>query len=189
MTQSATASTGTVPEQCVEPLPPFSGEVTACIKCSNPEAFTRYRAASPRGLWEVNGVTVTRVPLPERLERSCQRCDFQWDEALDPAPGARPATVQEIAYALQQCAPYPMHPQAAEQAAVRLLDLTHVLVRLDHPVWALGAARPLPAAPAPDGPIHPIPPDPALTVQAPIPLNERYAAPAGPTAFAPGAES
>lgn len=63
-------------------LPPYSGEETTCVKCQYPAAFTRYRPASGPGVVEFNGVTQWRGPFPERLERTCARCDFQWDEAL-----------------------------------------------------------------------------------------------------------
>ncbi|MFD5788635.1 hypothetical protein ACFWH1_18680 [Streptomyces sp. NPDC127037] len=37
-------------------------------------------------MWDYNGRTEMRGPLPERLERQCERCDYQWDEALNPSP-------------------------------------------------------------------------------------------------------
>ena len=64
-----------------EPLPPFSGDETACPKCSHDQAYTEYKAKAepPSG---------TPLPwgseFPERLERRCARCDYQWDEALNP---------------------------------------------------------------------------------------------------------
>ncbi|MFJ3812246.1 hypothetical protein ACIPWE_38525 [Streptomyces sp. NPDC090073] len=65
-------------------LPPYSGEDTACPKCGYDQARTTYRAPRPRSLWEWNDQTTTRGPLPERLQRNCSRCDYAWDEALDP---------------------------------------------------------------------------------------------------------
>lgn len=62
-----------------EPLPPFSGDTTKCVKCSYTEAFTEYK---PRG--EPRSGEFVGVGMPERLERRCTRCDFVWDEALNP---------------------------------------------------------------------------------------------------------
>ena len=62
-----------------EPLPPFSGDDTVCPKCSNQGAFTEYRAAG-----EPSTGSFVEMGLPERLERRCGRCDFVWDEALNP---------------------------------------------------------------------------------------------------------
>ncbi|WP_055693244.1 hypothetical protein [Streptomyces prasinopilosus] len=64
-----------------EPLPPFSGNETACPKCSYDQAYTEHKVkAEPR--------TDSELPwnsdFPERLERRCARCDFIWDEALNP---------------------------------------------------------------------------------------------------------
>ncbi|MFB8772127.1 hypothetical protein [Streptomyces broussonetiae] len=63
-------------------LPPFSGDNPTCPKCSKTGAFTQYRAAG-----EYSGNEDQRFapsPKGERLERTCQRCDFLWDEALNP---------------------------------------------------------------------------------------------------------
>jgi hypothetical protein len=72
-----------------ETLPPFSGDEPACPKCGHKGASTRYRNARPRALWNTwNDEIVMRGPLPERLQRECERCDFLWDEALAGAPDA-----------------------------------------------------------------------------------------------------
>ncbi|WP_433856719.1 hypothetical protein [Streptomyces kronopolitis] len=130
-------------EQPGSELPPYTGELTICIKCSNTEAFTTFRPASERGMWEYNGRTMMRGPLPEHLERTCQRCDFQWDEALRPADGVRPLDVAELAYVLTQCAPYPLGREAAEYTAVRLLGAAHILLRPEHPLWNQPPAPPV----------------------------------------------
>lgn len=65
-----------------ETLPPFSGDEATCPKCGHEGAFTRFRSARPRSLWDWNDTSIMRGPLPERLQRECQRCDFLWDEAL-----------------------------------------------------------------------------------------------------------
>ncbi|MEU1815190.1 hypothetical protein ABZ543_08325 [Streptomyces roseifaciens] len=206
MTQTCTAST--LPEQFVEPLPPFSGDSTECGKCSHTGALTRYQQACPRGRMVFNGATCMRGPLPERLERTCQRCGFEWDESLDTAPAIRPATVEDLVYALQLCAPYPVHPQAAEHTAFRLMEVFDVQVRLGHPVWNSAHTRPVPApgppaqpdpapaappaAPAGDTPpaspatpaTPPAAPPAAPAGGAPVPLQDKR--PSGPTASTTG---
>ncbi|MEU0671333.1 hypothetical protein ABZ330_00275 [Streptomyces sp. NPDC006172] len=62
-----------------ESLPPFSGDDAKCPKCSNEGAFTEHKKA---GVPRSDGYGGMR--LPERLERRCGRCDFTWDEALNP---------------------------------------------------------------------------------------------------------
>jgi hypothetical protein len=63
-----------------KPLPPFSGDETTCPKCSHTQAHTEYKPqGEPRsgsGSWGIGD--------PERLERRCARCDFIWDEDLNP---------------------------------------------------------------------------------------------------------
>lgn len=64
-----------------EPLPPFSGDEPPCPKCSNEGAITYYRpAGTPPNYPD------SQVPehLPERLDRACSRCGFEWAEALNP---------------------------------------------------------------------------------------------------------
>lgn len=73
-------------------LPPFSGDEPACVKCGHKGASTYYRAASPRGMrHDWNGRHEMCGPLPERLERQCLRCGFQWDEALATSAGGSDA--------------------------------------------------------------------------------------------------
>ncbi|MFD7185522.1 hypothetical protein ACFV90_36870 [Streptomyces sp. NPDC059904] len=76
-------------------LPPFSGDSPTCPKCGNVGATTRYRAASPRMLWDWNDATGMRGQLPERLERECDRCDWHWDEALVDQPAHDGPSVAE----------------------------------------------------------------------------------------------
>ena len=63
-----------------KPLPPFSGNSPTCPKCSNSDAFMKYKPqGEPRsgmGNWGIN--------LPERLERRCARCEFIWEEQINP---------------------------------------------------------------------------------------------------------
>lgn len=62
-----------------EPLPPFSGDHPTCPKCSAGQAFTEYKTErDPRTGNAINGLG------QERLERRCARCDFIWDEAVNP---------------------------------------------------------------------------------------------------------
>ncbi|WP_371799101.1 hypothetical protein OG963_14870 [Streptomyces sp. NBC_01707] len=197
MNQTDTASTS---EQAVEPLPPYSGEEAVCVKCANPEAYTRYRPACSRGMEEHNG-RLRRGPLPERLERCCQRCDYTWDEALQPAPGVRPATLAELAWALGQAhRPYALDlsPGCAEHMAHRLLEMTHVLVRADHPAWQPTKPLLVPPAQVPEPDAHltsgvAIVPheQPLIPAEQPLPLvHTAPPAPAGRTGFAaPGVAS
>ncbi|MEU9558009.1 hypothetical protein [Streptomyces fumanus] len=59
-------------------LPPFSGEYPTCPKCSNKGARTEYKSPAEPSSGRMLG------PGIERLERRCSRCDFTWDEALNP---------------------------------------------------------------------------------------------------------
>lgn len=62
-----------------KPLPPFSGDSPTCPKCSHTEAYTEHKPAGEPRSGEFAG-----IGQPERLERRCARCDFVWDEALNP---------------------------------------------------------------------------------------------------------
>jgi hypothetical protein len=63
-------------------LPPFSGDEPTCLKCGYAGARTEFltmgdcvHGPGDRGVtlgWNVN----------ERLHRECQRCQYQWDEAI-----------------------------------------------------------------------------------------------------------
>lgn len=133
-------------------LPPYSGPNTLCPKCANPEAFTRYRPAMRRCMDEYNGSTNYRGPLPERLERQCMRCDYQWDEALvtDLPPMM---TVDQLVRALDDSTPYPIELRAdvAQFVAERLLERLHISPRLDHQVWdPEGDAQPATVDPLPE---------------------------------------
>ncbi|MEU9000506.1 hypothetical protein [Streptomyces sp. NPDC048551] len=65
-------------------LPPFSGDEPTCTKCGWTGARTEYlpmgdcvHGPGARGVtigWTAN----------ERLHRECQRCRYQWDEAIVP---------------------------------------------------------------------------------------------------------
>ncbi|MGW6456301.1 hypothetical protein ACWF94_10305 [Streptomyces sp. NPDC055078] len=169
-------------------LPPFSGNETECAMCSNLDAFTVFRQATAHVIEEYNGRLERRGPLPKRLERRCQRCDYQWDEALNPSAGVRPATPQEIAYALQQSHAgwaLDLSPQCARDMADRLAEMLHVLVRLDHPMWLPRPGRPLLVPP----PAAAIPEDnTGLTSGAPIVYHDQQP-PAGATGFTRAVES
>lgn len=65
-------------------LPPFSGDNTVCPKCSHNQAYTEHKPAGEPSSGRFSG-----IGEPERLERRCARCDYTWDEALNPpTPGA-----------------------------------------------------------------------------------------------------
>lgn len=121
----------TIPEPMPDQaLPPFSGDTTLCVKCSASGPYTYYRPATDRPA-EFNG-RMRRGPLPERLERQCARCDYAWDEALNPTTGIRPATRGDITAALHLAhigwAP-PLPPKQAEHIAVGLLTAFTIYVR------------------------------------------------------------
>jgi hypothetical protein len=195
MTQTATVIPQPLPD---EVLPPFSGEDTECVKCSHPEAFTAYRPAVHHAVEEFNG-QVRRGPLPERLERRCQRCDFQWDEALQQSCGVHPATAADIVAALQlahQGWALDLSPECAEHMAAGLLEMFLVHVRPGHPVWAKALApRPLLVPPAEPVPVDQ-PPAAAVPISMPhqpttttvVPLQEMPQPPAGHPAFDPAAD-
>jgi hypothetical protein len=80
-----------------ETLPPYSGDNPPCPKCAHKGAVTRYRAAGEHGSGDAP--TFGRSRKGERLERKCWRCDYVWDEALNPpTPDATAGpTVREAA--------------------------------------------------------------------------------------------
>ncbi|MGX1513977.1 hypothetical protein [Streptomyces collinus] len=140
-------------------LPPYSGEHTTCAKCRNIGAVTRYRpAAHWRVMTELNGRR-RPGPQPERLERECHRCDYQWDEALpadDRADGG--LTVDQLAHALDNCTPYriELHPEIARFMAERLAEMCAVYPVPGHPVWQPEEEPPPAVAPQdPEGPKGP----------------------------------
>lgn len=51
-------------------LPPYSGEDALCPKCSNIGAYTEWQEV--------------RLAATECLRRRCHRCDYTWNEALNP---------------------------------------------------------------------------------------------------------
>ncbi|MFJ2206003.1 hypothetical protein [Streptomyces microflavus] len=183
-THAITTAPATVPVP--EPLPPYSGDDPLCAMCSHDLAYTQFRAEQVRAQREFNGRMERHAVFPARLERQCKRCEYQWDEALNPPPGpepARPATVAEISEALQnahQGWALDLSPDCAEHMAGILLDLLFIDVRTDHPAWAKPArSRPLLAPPA-----APADPDPALTSPLPIAAPDQEQ-PQPPTARPP----
>ncbi|MEW2568394.1 hypothetical protein [Streptomyces sp. NPDC047070] len=143
-------------------LPPYSGDDPLCPKCADTQAHTDYRPAidTRRIAAEWNGKIVLRGPLPERLERTCTRCSYQWVETLcPPGPGM---TVEALAHALDNSTPYPVDLDAEVRTVMAryLLDCLVVSARPDHPLWQYDAGQP------------------PETVQ-PTPAEECPAAPAG----------
>ncbi|MGW5930530.1 hypothetical protein ACWF2L_30510 [Streptomyces anulatus] len=197
-----------------DPLPPYSGTDTVCAMCSHTSAYTRFQAERHRVMREFNGVVRRHATLTARLERQCERCDYQWDEAPNPAPGIRPATAAEIAEALQnahQGWALDLSSGCAGHMAEELMHMLDLYVRPDHPLWKQQhAPRPPLIAPADVDLLT----DPAQTATVPIfvdaperrpqaapearpnpigpvtpvPLHDKSqtlaAAPAGPTGFA-----
>ncbi|MCX4540474.1 hypothetical protein [Streptomyces sp. NBC_01565] len=62
-------------------VPPYSGDEPTCIKCGNAGARTEYLAYGETVPGLTGNVTISFAPN-ERLQRECQRCGFQWDEAI-----------------------------------------------------------------------------------------------------------
>ncbi|GGZ23722.1 hypothetical protein GCM10010387_16170 [Streptomyces inusitatus] len=182
------ADTASVPPPDFAPLPPFSGDDTVCVMCSHPEAFTVFRPSVARLLVEeYNGRTERRGPLPARLERQCQRCDYQWDEALNPSLGPRPATLDDIALALQhahQGWALDLSPECAEHMAEALLRMFHLHVRPDHLLWAQGPPLLLIPADVAEAARQQL--DPHLTAQVPIAVPPPAPAPGQPKAVLNG---
>lgn len=132
-------------------LPPYSGADAVCPKCLFGDAGTEYQPPIIRPtIEEYNNAVVRRGPLPERLERRCNRCDFRWDEALvDDTDGM---TVDALTYALDNALPYPvdLDRQVLEATAVALLTMLRIVARPDHPLWQYSQGAPrVPVAPTP----------------------------------------
>lgn len=141
-------------------LPPYSGADAICAKCALNGAFTKIRPAvlRPTVVEDWNGQDVRRGPLPERLERECERCGYRWDEALVVThPGM---TVDALVYALDNSTPYrrELERPVLEYMAFKLLGALHIVARPDNPLWKYSDGRP----PAPVAPQ-----DPADTQEAP----------------------
>ncbi|MFJ5037998.1 hypothetical protein [Streptomyces parvulus] len=136
-----TTSTETAGDVDGGALPPYSGEDAVCPKCQNEGAFTFYRPA--RGPWpaEVFNGIMRRTPLPERLERDCQRCSFKWDESLvAELPGM---TVDALAHALAYAiGPQEVILQAHREVAANLLHVVRITARPEHPMWQYSQGRP-----------------------------------------------
>ncbi|MBP5906839.1 hypothetical protein F3K40_15380 [Streptomyces sp. LBUM 1478] len=128
-----TAGALTPPE--LTELPPFTGDEGQCLKCFHPFLSTHYR---PR----MNGRTMAKLnglyrsgPLPERLERECDRCGYKWDEAVGEEQDlAAPMTAHELTRALHNAAPYPVElfPHVAEAMAANLVQMLNAYPRPDY---------------------------------------------------------
>lgn len=167
-------------------LPPYSGEETPCPKCSNTRARTTWRPAVGR---RTLSDLAHGGPLPERLERECERCDFQWDEALCP-PGCG-MTVEALAHAIDNSTPYPveLHTEVCTYMARYLLECLHVGARPDHPLWQYDEGRPPEQVePTPAESCPPTAPAPEPPADEPVTLKELagvlYAAPQAPPTWA-----
>ncbi|MFD9903880.1 hypothetical protein [Streptomyces sp. NPDC059063] len=150
MTDTSTGTPTELPANDGGILPPFSGEEVDCTKCGNAAAYTFYRPSARMLIDDRNGATLRRGPLPERLERHCTRCGFEWDEAL--ASGSPGMTANALAHALDNCTPYPVElsSQVLKYMAVKLLGVVSVTARPDHPLWQYDAGEPpVPGHPEP----------------------------------------
>ncbi|MEU7323344.1 hypothetical protein ABZ682_22755 [Streptomyces griseoviridis] len=148
MTPTAEAEAPTVADDDAGVLPPYSAENAICPKCQFTSAFTHYRpAVPPVVILDWNGGP-RRGPLPQRLERECERCSFCWDEALATAQAGM--TVDALVYALHSSMPYPVELDLSvlEYMAFKLLAALHVTARPDNPLWKYSNGRPpVPVAP------------------------------------------
>lgn len=72
-------------------LAPFSGDDAVCQKCSHVGAATQFRAHGEAPEREEDTQSLGDT-WPERLERQCGRCRYQWDEALNPPAGQEEQT-------------------------------------------------------------------------------------------------
>lgn len=147
-----TAAAASAAADAGEILPPYSGPDSCCAKCSNLGAYTQHRRpVAPGVLIRSEDAPLRRGPLPERLERRCERCDFTWDEALCP-PGCG-MTVEALAYAIDNATPYPLELSAkvCTFMAQYLLKCLMITARPEHPLWQYDAGRPAPSpAPQPE---------------------------------------
>ncbi|MFF0092758.1 hypothetical protein ACFYSF_22735 [Streptomyces canus] len=123
-------------------LPPYSAENAVCPKCQFAAAFTHYRPAVPPVVMSDWNGGMRRGPLPQRLERECERCSFTWDEALVAAQVGM--TVDALVYALDNSLPYPVELDRSvlEYMAFKLLGALHVTARPDNPLWKYSDGRP-----------------------------------------------
>ncbi|MFC8885842.1 hypothetical protein ACFT54_09805 [Streptomyces cinereoruber] len=166
-----------------EELPPYSGEDTLCPMCSETEPYTRYRPKiTGYKVIEYNGRN-RHSPLPECLERQCRRCDYRWDEALNPPPPADTAArwegfppiaiVEDVAhaldFALRRCT-VALSSDTVRLVAGELKELLYMERRPDHPAWGPDARGKslLITPPPPDGPTE-------GSSDRPIPLTRRNA--------------
>lgn len=142
-------------------LPPYSGADAVCPKCLFGGAGTEYQPPIIRpSIEEYNNAVVRRGPLPERLERRCNRCDYRWDEAL--VVDTDGMTVDALTYALDNALPYPVEldRHVLELTAVELLKMLRVIARPDHALWQYShGTPPVPAVPAICEELHPTPED------------------------------
>jgi thymidine kinase len=66
-----------------DPLPPFSGDEPTCTKCGHIGASTLYLAHG-ECIHDPGPEISIGYEANERLHRECRRCDYAWDEALNP---------------------------------------------------------------------------------------------------------
>ncbi|WP_413808171.1 hypothetical protein [Streptomyces sp. OE57] len=99
--EATLTAAGALPASQRPELPPYTGDTASCEKCGHDLISTEYRRPhSGHVMIEINGALV-RGPLPERHLRECDRCRYQWHEAVgaEPELPERPSA-RELAYAL-----------------------------------------------------------------------------------------
>ncbi|MFB7115197.1 hypothetical protein [Streptomyces sp. NPDC056291] len=131
-------------------LPPFSGDDTECQKCRYTDVGTLYRQPVPVRYVDTFNGRSRPGPLPERLERQCARCAFQWDEAvIADEPGM---TVEALAHAVDNASPYPyeLPPEVCTHIARQLLQSLCIRACIGHPLWRNDPGQPHPAAATPE---------------------------------------
>lgn len=104
-------------------LPPYTGNTAVCLKCCWADALTTYRTTLPYQRTTWNGLDIWRGPLPERLERQCGRCDFQWDEALaSPAADIDPLLADPDTIPVPLLITPPVLPPGMEEDVLAMLE-------------------------------------------------------------------
>jgi hypothetical protein len=133
MTTTSTAPAADA--ETVRELPPFTGFAARCPKCGYDSVSTEYRPPLGANAVLRQDGRLVRGPLPERQERECDRCRYTWDEAVGIEPELpTPLTEQELAYALNNSAPYPvkLHPKVAAAMAANLAQMLNAYIRPDY---------------------------------------------------------
>jgi hypothetical protein len=153
--EATLTAAGALPTRQTPELPPFTGDSAECPKCSYDLIRTTYCHPLRSGTRDtLNGVWAWG-PLQERHRRECERCEYQWYEAIGREPLLPvPLTARQLAYALDNSTPYPeeIPPDLASVMAARLTEMFTAYPRPGHVVWDpdVQDARPEAIRPTPE---------------------------------------